>query len=134
VLALADADGIPVAFTCPLYRISDAGGGFVQYGGGDDYGVSFARAATLGPDGRLVDPVALGTGQVLPGTQDRCTSALAAAGATRPQETPGAYFWQVCRHGAAPARPRVGARRLRHRRRRPGRADRHAPARIPARS
>src|SRR6185295_20211378 len=46
-----DADGIPVAFTCPLYRISDAGGGFVQYGGGDDYGVSFARAATLGPDG-----------------------------------------------------------------------------------
>jgi hypothetical protein len=82
-----DADGIPVAFTCPLYRISDAGGGFVQYGGGDDYGVSFARAATLGPDGRLVDVVALGTGRVVPGTQDQCTSALAAGGGTRPQET-----------------------------------------------
>ncbi len=92
-----DADGIPVAFTCPLYRISDAGGGFVQYGGGDDYGVSFARAATLGPDGRLVDAVALGTGRVVPGTQDQCTSAMAAGGATRPQETPGTYFWQVWR-------------------------------------
>ena len=69
----------------------------MQYGGGDDYGVSFARAATLGPDGRLADPVALGTGQVVPGTQDQCRSALAAGRGTRPQETPGTYFWQVWR-------------------------------------
>ena len=41
--------------------------------------------------------MALGTGQVVPGTQDRCTSALAAGGGTRPHETPGTYFWQVWR-------------------------------------
>jgi hypothetical protein len=92
-----DPDGIPVAFTCPVYRIADAGGGFVTYGGADDYGVSFATSPALGADGRLADPVGLGTGSQTPGTQDQCVSALNPGGAKRPQETPGTYYWQVWR-------------------------------------
>jgi hypothetical protein len=91
------ADGIPVAFTCPVYRTYDAGGGFAVYGGATDYGVSFSSAPALGADGRLTNAVALGTGRQVPGTQDQCTSAMNAGGAQRPQETPGTYYWQVWR-------------------------------------
>ena len=89
-----DPDGIPVAFTCPVYRISDPG--FPVFGGARDYGVSFATSPALGSDGRLADAVALGTGSQ--DGPDRCVSALGAGGSPpRPQETPGTYYWQVWR-------------------------------------
>jgi hypothetical protein len=93
-----DPGGIPVAYTCPVYRVYDAGGGFVIYGGPKDYGVSFASSPTLGPDGRLADPVGLDNGHSVPGQQDACQSAMNPGGSSpRPQETPGTYYWQVWR-------------------------------------
>jgi hypothetical protein len=92
-----DPDGIPVAFSCPVYRISDAGGGFIVYGGAGDYGVSFATSPAVDADGRLADPVALGRGSQAPGTQDQCVSGMNPGGSPRPQETPGTYYWQVWR-------------------------------------
>lgn len=93
-----DPDGIGVAYTCPVYRTFDAGGGFIAYGGPKDYGVSFASSPTLGPDGRLADPVGLDNGHSVPGEQDSCQSAMNPGGAApRPQETPGTYYWQVWR-------------------------------------
>jgi hypothetical protein len=87
-----------VAFTCPVYGIADAGGGFVLYGGPKDYGVSFSQSSTLGPDGRLTDPVALNQAKETPPTgSGQCSSALAAGGSQRPQETPGTYYWQPYR-------------------------------------
>jgi hypothetical protein len=94
----ADLDGIPVAFSCPVYRVFDDG--FIPlYGGPKDYGVSFSRSTTVGPDGRLSDPVALGTGSVPAGyPQDSCVSAMNPGGSRPlPQETPGTYYWQVWR-------------------------------------
>ena len=88
-------DGIPVTFTCPVYRIADPG--FPLYGGARDYGVSFSTGTATGPDGRLTDPVALGTGAYVAGSEDQCASALGAGGSVRPQETPGVYYWQVWR-------------------------------------
>ena len=55
-----DPGGIGVAYTCPVYRSYDAGGGFVVYGGPKDYGVSFASSPALAR-GRLADPVGLET-------------------------------------------------------------------------
>jgi hypothetical protein len=72
-----DPDGIPVSSTCPAYRISDAGGGFILYGGPKDYGVSFSESAALGADGRLADPVALGRATETPPT-----------GSARPRSAP----------------------------------------------
>ena len=93
-----DPGGIGVAYTCPVYRSYDAGGGFVVYGGPKDYGVSFASSPTLGPDGRLADPVGLDNGHAVPGEPDSCQSAMNPGGASpRPQETPGTYYWQVWR-------------------------------------
>ena len=93
-----DPGGIGVAYTCPVYRSYDAGGGFVVYGGPKDYGVSFASSPSLGPDGRLADPVGLDNGHAVPGEPDSCQSAMNPGGASpRPQETPGTYYWQVWR-------------------------------------
>jgi hypothetical protein len=87
-----------VAYTCPVYRTYDAGGGFVLYGGPPDYRVSFAASPTLGSDGRLSDPIALDQGHSVPGEQDSCRSSMNPGGSPpRPQETPGTYFWQVWR-------------------------------------
>ena len=90
----ADPAGLPVAFTCPVYRIADPG--FPVFGGARDYGVSLSASPALAGDGRLAEPLAL-----VQGTQDgpdRCAAALGAGGAApRPQETPGTYFWQVWR-------------------------------------
>jgi hypothetical protein len=89
-----DAGGIPVTFACPVYRIGEPGG-FPQFGGARDYGVSMSRGSATGPDGRLADPVAL-----VPGSSDapdHCAVALGAGGSDRPQETPGTYYWQVWR-------------------------------------
>lgn len=91
-----DPGGIPVTFSCPVYRIADPG--FPLFGGPDDYGVSFSRSAALGPDGRLRDPVTLDTGHRDPGTPEgQCSAAMGAGGSDRPQETPGTYYWQVWR-------------------------------------
>jgi hypothetical protein len=92
-----DPNGIPVAFTCPVYRVSDAGGGFIVYGGARDYGASFSTSPALGADGRLADRVALGTGSAAPGMPESCVSGMNPGGANRPQETPGTYFWQLWR-------------------------------------
>jgi hypothetical protein len=95
-----DPDGIPVAFTCPTYRVFTAGLGFTIFGGPDDYGVSFATAPALGTDGRLREDaiVALDEGHTsntVP--QGQCAATFAAGGAERPQERPGTYYWQVWR-------------------------------------
>jgi hypothetical protein len=79
-----DPDGVPVSFTCPLYRSYDAGGG--------------SSSPALGPDGRLADPVALDQASETPPTASgQCTAAMNAGGAQRPQETPGTYYWQAWR-------------------------------------
>ena len=93
-----DPDGIPVRFTCPVYRTYDDGQGFVLFGGASDHGVSFSRSPALGPDGRLADPVSTSPGSRDPAAEGRCVSALGAGGSPpRPQETPGTYYWQVWR-------------------------------------
>ena len=94
----ANPDGIPVSFTCPVYRTYDDGQGFKLFGGASDHGVSFSRSAAPGADGRLEEPVSLSTGERDGSAEGRCVSALGAGGASpRPQETPGTYFWQVWR-------------------------------------
>ena len=55
------ADGIPVTFPCPLYRVADDGF-FPIYGAAYDWGVSFSTANVVGADGRLANPVSLGPG------------------------------------------------------------------------
>ncbi len=89
------ADGIPVSFECPLYRVADDGF-FPIYGAAYDWGVSFATAPTLGADGRLANPVSLGPG-ARSTPEGTCSGAMNAGGAARPQETPGTYYWQVWR-------------------------------------
>jgi hypothetical protein len=92
-----DPDGIPVSFTCPVYRVFQTGT-FVLPGGPKDYGVSMSQSSTLGADGRLADAVALTRATETPPTgSGQCTSALGAGGAQRPQETPGTYYWQAWR-------------------------------------
>ena len=94
-----NAAGIPVEFSCPLYRIDDSGI-IPIYGGPRDYGVTFATAPALGPDGRLApaNVVSTSPGSHVPGTpDDRCVGAMGAGGSQRPQETPGTYYWQVWR-------------------------------------
>lgn len=96
--ATVNADGIPVAFTCPGYRIADAGDGFITPGGPKDYSVIFSLSPALGADGKLQNPVSLNRGEQPPGSApDTCVSAMNAGGSTRPQETPGTYYWQVYR-------------------------------------
>jgi hypothetical protein len=89
-----DPAGIPVSFSCPVYRI-DEPGGFPLFGGARDYGVSLSRAPATGAGGRLADPVALSQGAQ--DSPDHCAVALGAGGSERPQETPGTYYWQVWR-------------------------------------
>ena len=48
-----DPDGIPVSYTCPVYRIADPG--FPLFGGPKDYGVTLSTSPALGADGRLAD-------------------------------------------------------------------------------
>jgi hypothetical protein len=90
--------GVPVAYTCPTYRVSDE---FIPiFGGPSEYGVSFAVAPDLGTDGRLRsdDVVALDNGHrsnTIP--QDQCLSTFAAGGSRPPQTIPGTYYWQVWR-------------------------------------
>jgi hypothetical protein len=96
--ATVDPDGIPVAFTCPAYRIADAGDGWITPGGPTDYTGLFSLSSGLGADGKLTDPVAYGRGAQPPGSApDTCVSSLNAGGSVRPQETPGTYYWQVYR-------------------------------------
>jgi hypothetical protein len=91
-----DPDGIPVSFTCPVYRLADPG--FPLFGGPKDYGTSMSRSPALGPDGRLAEPDALGQGsETPPSGSAQCTGGLGAGGAARPQETPGTWYWQVWR-------------------------------------
>lgn len=92
-----DPGGIPVTFSCPVYRTYDAGGGFAVYGGPKDYSVLMSTGNATGPDGRLVEPVAIVYGQAIPGQDGQCSAVLSAGGSVRPQETPGAYRWQVSR-------------------------------------
>jgi hypothetical protein len=89
-----DPGGIGVTFTCPVYRKFTTGD-FSLYGGPVDYGVSFSTSPALGPDGRLIDLVAIQPGSAPPG--GNCASAMSPGGAERPQETPGTYYWQVWR-------------------------------------
>lgn len=92
-----DPGGIPVTFSCPVYRTYDAGEGFAVYGGPKDYSVVMASGSATGPDGRLAEPVAIVYGQAIPGQDGQCSAVLSAGGSVRPQETPGAYRWQVSR-------------------------------------
>jgi hypothetical protein len=90
--------GVPVAYTCPTYRVSDAG--FPVFGGPSEYGLSVATSPELGTDGRLRSDnvVALDTGHrsnTIPA--DQCLSTFAAGGSDPPQTIPGTYYWQVWR-------------------------------------
>jgi len=92
-----DPDGIPVTYTCPVYRIADPG--FPLFGGPKDYGVSLSTSPAIGADGRLADAAALNTGSTdAAAGPDGCSAALGAGGPPpRIQETPGTYYWQVWR-------------------------------------
>ena len=93
-----DPNGIPVSFTCPVYRKYDDGEGFKLFGGPSDHGVSLSASDAVGVDGRLADPLSLTPGQRDASGPDLCVSSLGAGGASpRPQETPGTYYWQVWR-------------------------------------
>jgi hypothetical protein len=92
-----DPDGIPVTYTCPVYRVADSG--FPLFGGPKDYGLSLSTSPAIGGDGRLADAAALNTGSADPSVgPDGCSAALGAGGPpSRIQETPGTYYWQVWR-------------------------------------
>ena len=92
-----DPDGIPVSYTCPVYRVADPG--FPLFGGPKDYGISLSTSPAIGADGRLADAAALNTGSSDPSAgPDGCSAALGAGGPPpRIQETPGTYYWQVWR-------------------------------------
>ena len=95
---LVNPDGIPVSFTCPVYRTYDDGQGFKLFGGPSDHGVSFSASSAVGADGRLADPVSTSPGQRDTANDGQCVSGLGAGGSSpRPQETPGTYYWQVWR-------------------------------------
>ena len=47
-----NADGIPVTYSCPVYKI-DEPGGFALYGGPKDYSVGLSKSPQTGADGRL---------------------------------------------------------------------------------
>jgi len=95
---LVNPDGIPVSFTCPVYRTYDDGQGFKLFGGPSDHGVSFSASSALGADGRLAEPVSTSPGQRDTANDGQCVSGLGAGGSSpRPQETPGTYYWQVWR-------------------------------------
>jgi hypothetical protein len=90
-----DPDGIPVTYTCPVYRIAD--NGFTLYGGPKDYGISLSSSPAIGADGRLADAIR-NTGSADPSGPDRCSARLGAGGPPpRIHETPGKYYWQVSR-------------------------------------
>ena len=91
----ADADGIPVVYTCPVYRTFEDP---VPFGSRSDYGVRFATSAALDPDGRLAGANLVGLAgpdQVqdadLPA--DHCRGYLTGEAAS----TPGTYYWQATR-------------------------------------
>ena len=92
-----NADGIPVSYTCPVYRVADPG--FPLFGGPKDYGVSLSTSPAVGADGRLADAAAVNTGSADPmAGPDGCSAALGAGGPPpRVQETPATYYWQVWR-------------------------------------
>lgn len=93
----ADDAGIAVRYACPVYRTSDAGGGFAVFGGVSSYGAGLATRPQTGPDGRLSADalVALGTAtQEAPGT---CVTRLGDGRPGGPQSTPGTYYWQAWR-------------------------------------
>lgn len=96
-----DHEGIPVSFTCPEYVIAGmAGDPFSQYGFPKDYGVSISAAPTLGPDGRLADPVVSLIGGGVPRVADpaTCDARIGSGGAgAQVQDEPGTYWWQAWR-------------------------------------
>jgi hypothetical protein len=90
-----DPDGIPVSYTCPVYRIADTG--FPLFGGAKDYGVSMSTSPAVGADGRLADAIRI-QGSADPPGSETCSARLGAGGPPpRIQETPGTYYWQVSR-------------------------------------
>jgi hypothetical protein len=90
-----DPDGVPVAYTCPVYRVAD--NGFPLFGGAKDYGVSMSTSPAVGSDGRLADALRI-TGSADPPGSETCSARLGAGGPPpRIQETPGTYYWQVSR-------------------------------------
>lgn len=90
--------GITVAYECPVYRQLDLGTGFVLFGGVSDHGAALATSPTLGPDGRLADVLTRDTAHQPPGlAAGRCQSGLGTGRADGPENTPGAYYWQVWR-------------------------------------
>lgn len=77
-----DPDGVPVTFTCPVYRIADP----LPVGGPSSYTAGFSRSPALGTDGRLREDglVARGQGQTSNTVPEgHCLSALAAGGSKR---------------------------------------------------
>ncbi|MBJ7472454.1 MAG: hypothetical protein JHD16_14200 [Solirubrobacteraceae bacterium] len=96
-----DAAGIAVSYSCPVYRVSTAGEFFTVFGGPKDYAVGLATSPALDADGRLAAAtrVASNSGTDIGWSESAgtCSGRVSAGGASRPQETPGTYYWQVWR-------------------------------------
>src|SRR3954468_16860699 len=69
-----------------------------DYNDWSDYGTEFATSPQLGSDGRLVESNRVASGGALRSNAgaDECTSAMASS-SSKPQVTPGTYYWQVIR-------------------------------------
>src|SRR3954468_13902087 len=68
-----------------------------DYNDWSDYGTEFATAPQLGSDGRLLESNRVASGGALRSNAgaDQCRSAMASS--SKPQVTPGTYYWQVIR-------------------------------------
>lgn len=95
-----NTNGIPVVYTCPVYKVSSAGEGFSVFGGRQDYNVAFASSPALGGDGRLLQtnwitlagPDAVQDNDL---PQGQCRGFFATS--KNPQSVPGTYYWQPYR-------------------------------------
>lgn len=93
-----NAAGIPVSYTCPVYRTQDFGDGNPRYAREADYVVLMSDSPQLDGEGRLANPVARVTGASTAADPDTCRVALGSATTDpAPQSTPGTWYWQVSR-------------------------------------
>ncbi len=99
------AAGVPVSYSCPIYRVNDFGEGIVRLGDERDYVVLMSASPALDGEGRLANPVARGTGASTAQAPDTCSLGLGADVGVPPQLTPGTWYWQVSRLCAGCAPP-----------------------------
>lgn len=93
----ADDAGIAVRYACPVYRTSDAGGGFAAFGGISSYGAALATSPRTGTDGRLAAETVVARGTATEESAGTCLTRLGNGRPDGPQSTPGTYYWQAYR-------------------------------------